>query len=97
MNKKPNGGGAPCTNGPVTASGIFTTNGVGGNVYYVWLRKDGGQWTTMPEPPITIAPGDTSSHAVVTDQWTPQHSGSEQLVFVSPSYTVPAQSWSCRG
>jgi hypothetical protein len=61
------------------------------------VRTDGQATTIQPEQPIVIAAGDIGWHAVVSDQWTPQHSGSEQLVFVYPSYSVPAQSWTCRG
>jgi hypothetical protein len=34
---------------------------------------------------------------VVTDQWTPNSSGSEQLVFVSPTYPLAAKSFNCGG
>ena len=97
MSKHPAGSGAPCSNGQVTATGSFTTNGAGGTVYYGWVRTDGQKTTIQPEQPIVIAAGDYSPHAVVSDQWTPQHSGSEQLVFVYPAYSVQAQSWTCRG
>jgi hypothetical protein len=74
------------------------TNGVGGTVTYEWIRTDvSGMRTVIAEPPIRIAPGDRNIHFVQTDRWTPAHSGSEQLVFLSPAYTVPAQSWSCVG
>jgi hypothetical protein len=50
----------------------------------------------MPEPSLTIAPGDTSLHAVQPDIWTPQSPGSDQLVFYSPAApAVPAQSFTC--
>jgi hypothetical protein len=83
----------------VTATGSFTTNGVGGAVYYGWVHYDtqGHVTGTTQEAPIQIAPGDTSAHAVVADSFTPQRSGSDQLVFFSPFYSVPAQSWSCVG
>jgi hypothetical protein len=82
----------------VTATGSFTTNGVGGWVSYEWVRVDSqGNRTVTPEAPIRIAAGDRSSHAVVSDVFTPAHSGTDQLVFLSPSYTVPAQGWSCVG
>jgi hypothetical protein len=51
----------------------------------------------MSEFPIYVAPGDTSAHAVKSDVFTPSHSGSDQLVFLNPVYTVTAQSWSCVG
>jgi outer membrane biosynthesis protein TonB len=88
-----------CSQSTVTATGRFTTNGVGGTVYYAWVHYDtqGRVTGTTQEAPIQIAAGDTSSHAVVRDSFTPQHSGSDQLVFLSPFYSVPAQSWSCVG
>ncbi|HXN03233.1 MAG TPA: hypothetical protein VN895_00235 [Candidatus Acidoferrum sp.] len=80
------------------ASGSFTTNGVGGSVSYEWVRIDGqGSPTVIPEAPIQVAPGDRSVHAVASDSFTPAHSGSDQLVFLSPAYSVPAQSWNCVG
>jgi outer membrane biosynthesis protein TonB len=88
-----------CSQSTVTATGSFTTNGVGGTVYYRWVHFDtqGRITGTTQEAPIQIAPGDTTSHAVVRDSFTPQHSGSDQLVFLIPFYSVPAQSWSCVG
>jgi hypothetical protein len=45
---------------------------------------------------LTIAPGDTSLHAVQPDRWTPQAPGSVQLVFYSPAApTVAPQSFTC--
>ena len=82
----------------MTATGSFTTNGVGGWVFYEWVRLDNqGTRTVIPEIPIRVAAGDTNAHAVVTDSFTPKHSGTDQLVFLSPAYTVAAQSWSCIG
>jgi hypothetical protein len=83
----------------VTAVGWFTTNGVGGTVTYAWIRTDvnGNRWV-IAEPSITIAPGDSSLHAVRSDSWTPQAPGSEQLVFYTP--TAPAvapRSFTCVG
>jgi hypothetical protein len=87
-----------CSQMTITFNGSFTTNGAGGTVFYEWVRVDSqGNRTVVPEAPIRIATGDTSSHAVVSDAFTPAHSGTEQLVFLVPSYTVPAQGWSCRG
>jgi outer membrane biosynthesis protein TonB len=88
-----------CNQTTVTATGSFTTNGAGGTVYYGWVHYDtNGKVTGVtPEAPIRIAAGDTSSHAVVSDTFTPVHSGTDQLVFASPAYTVPAQGWSCVG
>ena len=83
----------------MTATGSFTTNGAGGWVFYEWVHYDaqGIRTGITPEAPIRVAAGDTSSHAVVTDNFTPQTSGSDQLVFINPAYTVAAQSWSCLG
>jgi outer membrane biosynthesis protein TonB len=93
-----NGNSGRCNQTIVTATGSFTTNGVGGWVFYEWVRVDSqGNRTVIPELPIRVAAGDTSSHAVVSDVFTPQHSGTDQLVFLSPAYTATAQSWSCIG
>lgn len=96
-----NGSGNPnkrCSQTNLTAAGSFTTNGVGGTVYYGWLRTDSqGNRQFIPEAPIQVAAGDTSLHTVASDTFTPAHSGSEQLVFISPFYAVPAQTWSCVG
>src|SRR5579864_3154790 len=87
-----------CSQMTVTASGSFTTNGAGGWVFYEWVRLDSqGNRTVIGEFPIWVAPGDTSSHAVRSDVFTPAHSGSDQLVFLSPVYSVAAHSWSCLG
>jgi hypothetical protein len=52
---------------------------------------------TVSEPPIVIAAGDTSSHSVAADKWTPNSGGSEQLVFLGPGAPqLPAQPFSCR-
>src|SRR2546425_4300870 len=93
-----NNGNKRCSMSSVTATGSFDTNGVGGWVFYEWVRVDSqGNRTVIPEAPIRIAAGDTSSHAVVSDSFTPQHSGTDQLVFLNPAYTVAAHSWSCVG
>ena len=98
-----NGGGnssqARCTQTQITATGGFTTNGVGGWVFYGWVHYDvaGNQTGITPELPIQIAAGDVSLHSVVADRFTPQHSGSDRLVFYSPAYSAVAQSWSCVG
>ena len=83
----------------MTASGGFTTNGVGGTVYYSWVRYDsnGNITATVSETPIRVAAGDKNFHAVASDSFAPQHSGSERLVFSSPAYSVNAQSWTCAG
>jgi outer membrane biosynthesis protein TonB len=88
-----------CNQTTVTATGSFRTNGVGGWVTYGWVHYDAqGQRTSVTaEAPIRINAGDTSSHPVVADSFTPQRSGSIQLVFLSPAYSVPAQSWNCVG
>jgi hypothetical protein len=93
-----NGNTGRCSQTTVTATGNFTTNGVGGWVFYEWVRVDSqGNRTVIPEAPIRIAAGDTGTHVVATDTFTPQHGGTDQLVFLAPNYTVPAQSWSCIG
>jgi outer membrane biosynthesis protein TonB len=87
-----------CSQTNVTATGSFTTNGAGGWVFYEWVRVDNqGNRTVNPQAPIRVAAGDTATHAVATDSFTPQHSGTDQLVFLNPAYTVAAQSWSCLG
>jgi outer membrane biosynthesis protein TonB len=87
-----------CSQVTITASGSFTANGVGGPVSYEWVRVDSqGARTVITEAPIRLAPGDRSIHAVTSDTFTPTQSGSEQLVFLSPAYSVPAQSWNCVG
>jgi hypothetical protein len=94
-----NGNGTRCNQTLITATGSFTTNGVGGWVFYGWVHYDttGKVVSTTPESPIHIAAGDTSAHAVVTDSFTPMHSGSDRLTFFGPAYSVTAQSWSCVG
>jgi hypothetical protein len=75
-----------CDRMTVTATGWFTTNGVGGTVTYAWIRTDqNGSRTVIPEPSLTIAAGDTARHSVVPDVWTPQSPGTEQLVFSVPA------------
>jgi hypothetical protein len=68
-------------------------------VYYSWVHYDtnGNVTSVVPESPIAVAAGDTGLHTVATDSFTPQHSGSDKLVFYSPAYSVPAQSWTCAG
>ncbi|HEY9287988.1 MAG TPA: hypothetical protein VIT43_08200, partial [Candidatus Dormibacteraeota bacterium] len=98
-NSSGNGNGSNrCSQLTVHASGAFTTNGAGGVVSYEWVRVDNtGNRIVISEAPIRIAAGDRSWHSVVSDSFTPAHSGSEQLVFLSPTYPVAAQSWSCLG
>jgi hypothetical protein len=87
-----------CSQVTITASGSFTANGVGGSVSYEWVRVDSqGARTVITEAPIQVAPGDRSIHAVTSDTFTPAQGGSDQLVFLSPAYSVPAQSWNCVG
>jgi hypothetical protein len=101
VTKSKNGNGnneGHCAQVTIVASGSFTTNGAGGSVSYEWVRVDSqGRRTVIPEAPITIAPGDRSIHAVASDTFTPTHSGTDQLVFLGPAYSVPAQSWNCVG
>ncbi|HVS08214.1 MAG TPA: hypothetical protein VHK65_18865, partial [Candidatus Dormibacteraeota bacterium] len=89
----------PCDQITVTSAGWFTTNGVGGTVSYAWIRTDTqGNRRVIAEPSITIAPGDTSLHAVRTDTWRrPQDPGSVQLVFYTPTApAVAARSFTCQ-
>jgi hypothetical protein len=87
-----------CSLATVTATGSFTTNGVGGSVSYRWVRVDNqGNRTIGASGTIRVAVGDRSLHTVASDSFTPAHSGSDQLVFLSPAYSVPAQSWNCVG
>ena len=82
----------------IVASGSFTTNGVGGSVSYEWVRVDNqGNQTIGASGTVGVAPGDRSLHVVASDTFTPAHGGSDQLVFLSPAYSVPAQSWNCVG
>jgi hypothetical protein len=86
-----------CDRLTVMATGWFTTNGVGGTVTYAWIRIDTqGNRVVIAEPSLTIAPGDSSLHAVRPDSWRPTLPGSEQLVFNSPAGpTVAAKSFAC--
>ena len=96
---RPNDPNRACDSLTVTSVGWFTTNGTGGTVTYAWIRTDtqGNRWV-IAEPSVTIRPGDTSLHAVQPDSWTPQSSGSVQLVFYSHSApTVAARPFSCAG
>jgi hypothetical protein len=83
--------------GIVTATGTFITNGAGGTVSYFWIRKDDTGTHAQPVHTLVIAKGDTSSHSVITDRWAPGSSGTEQLVFVTPTYPLAAQSFKCGG
>ncbi len=98
VSKSKNGNGGRCSQTTVTAAGGFTTNGVGGPVSYQWVRVDNqGKRTIGASGTIQVAAGDTNLHGVTSDTFTPVHSGSDQLVFLSPAYSVPAQSWNCVG
>ena len=95
--RNPNNSGR-CALTTVTATGGFTTNGVGGSVTYQWVRVDSqGTRTIGASGSVPVAAGDRSLHTVASDTFTPAHSGSDQLVFLSPAYSVPAQSWNCVG
>jgi len=101
VTKSKNGNGnnpGKCSQVTILASGSFTTNGLGGSVSYQWVRVDSqGNRTIGASGTIQIAAGDRSLHTVASDSFTPAHSGSDQLVFLSPAYSVPAQSWNCVG
>ena len=94
---KPRNNGDPCHLGTTTATGQFTTNGVGGVVKYQWIRQDSSGTWPQPIQTVTIAVGDKSVHAVVTDTFSPQSSGTDKLVFLQPgSPTVTGtNSWTC--
>src|SRR5205823_6023892 len=66
-----------CRKGTVTATGAFTSDGAGSTVSYEWIRTDNRGPVIIAMPSITIAPGDTASHAVVSDSWNPNSAGSE--------------------
>jgi hypothetical protein len=76
----------------VTSTGTFRTNGAGGTVTYYWVRSGVAQ----PRQSMVVAKGDTGTK-VITDTWTPNSSGTEQLVFVSPSYPTLTKSFNCGG
>ena len=87
-----------CKNGTVTGNGTFTTNGVAGTVSYQWrhfdsngtLLADGGTVSGA----IAVSAG-VSSYSFTTSL-APSTNGTEQLVFISPSYSVAAQTLGCR-
>ena len=89
-------GQAKCANNTVKANGTFITNGAGGTVRYQWIRITSTGRAPQPVQSVVLAVGDKGFHAVTPDSWTPSSSGSEQLVFITPAYSVPAQSWTCR-
>lgn len=98
VNQSSKGSKQRCSLTTVTATGSFSTNGVGGFVFYKWVWTDNtGQQRVTNEFPVWVAAGDTRTHAVNPDSWTPAHSGSVQLIFISPAWTVPAQAWNCLG
>jgi len=66
-------------------------------VTYQWIRTDNRGSTTVPEAPINLAAGDTASHALVADRWTPNSAGTEQLVFLGAGAPAMAvQAFTCR-
>ena len=69
-------------------------NGRAGTVTYVWIRDNGAY--VSPQHTINVAAGDTTGHSVVADNWIPSSNGNEQLVFLTPSYAVAPQSFTCR-
>jgi hypothetical protein len=81
-----------CGEATLTVTGKFSTNGAGGMVSYHWVRNG----TAQPQQSVSVAKGDTSTK-VITDTWTPQNAGTEQLVFTGPSYPTQTQSYSCGG
>src|SRR5438270_10596354 len=98
VTKSKNGNGVRCSQTTVTAAGGFTTNGAGGTVSYQWVRVDSqGNRTNGASGTVYVAAGDKNLHGVTSDVFNPVHSGSDQLVFSSPAYSVLAQSWTCSG
>jgi hypothetical protein len=101
VTKNKNGNGnntGRCSQVTITASGGFTTNGVGGLVSYEWVRVDSqGTQTIGASGAVQVAAGDRTFHVVANDTFTPVHSGTDQLVFLSPAYSAMAQSWNCSG
>ena len=81
--------------GSITATGQIHTNGATGTVFYYWVRKDSTGSHAQAQQPLTFTQGQTTK--VITDTWTPKTSGSEQLVFVNPSYPTQTQSFNCTG
>jgi hypothetical protein len=69
-------------------------NGRAGTVSYKWIRDNGAY--VSPTYTINVAAGDTTGHTVTPDSWIPASNGNEQLVFLTPSYSVTPQSFTCR-
>lgn len=84
-----------CGDGKITATGQIHTNGAAGTVVYYWVRKDSTGTHDQPEQPLTFTNG--TKLKTITDTWTPESAGSEQLVFLSPSYPTLTQSFPCAG
>jgi len=87
-----------CKLDTITAIGSFrmAANGRAGTVSYFWIRKDSNGVVLSQVYSVNVAAGDTSLHNVVSDSWIPASNGTEQLVFQTPSYSVPPQSFTCR-
>jgi hypothetical protein len=88
--------GNQCGDGAITTTGTIHTNGATGTVFYYWVRKDDTGTHVQPKQPLAFTKGGPTTK-VVTDTWTPNSAGSEQLVFVSPSYPTQTQSFPCSG
>jgi hypothetical protein len=71
-------------------------NGSAGTVQYQWVRRDNRGTVIVPEPSITLLAGDTGTHALATDTWSPNSAGSEQLVILSGSLQPAAVAFTCR-
>jgi hypothetical protein len=84
-----------CGDGTITTTGQVHTNGAAGTVFYYWVRKDDTGTHVQPQQPLVFTKG--TSLKTITDTWAPKSGGSEQLVFVSPSYPTLTQSFPCNG
>jgi hypothetical protein len=84
-----------CGDGTITTTGRVHTNGAAGTVVYYWVRKDDTGTHVTAQQPLAFLAGQTAKS--ITDTWTPNSAGSEQLVFLSPSYPTQTQSFNCTG
>jgi len=87
-----------CSTSTVNATGTFRmqAGGPGGTIYYHWIYKDSAGTKVSPTYSFVVAASDASAHFTVTGSWSPASSGSVQLVFTTPSYTVPLTNFTCR-
>ncbi len=70
---------------------------------YQWVRYDssGNVVGTTAIQSVTVNQFDYTVHTVVTDSWSPQLSGWEQLHFIAPGFSdssvTGTKTWSCNG